>query len=108
MANTADTRGAPSEPRPRQSRRTGPEAATAANAPAGGVAFIEPRVVAIEKATDLGSVQVLKHGNLYLLTDPFGDIHPDSRGLGLYLSDTRLLSCCSLRIGGERPVLLQG
>ena len=27
-------------------------------------------------------VQVLKHGNLYLLTDPFGDIHPDSRGLG--------------------------
>ena len=38
----------------------------------------------IEKATDLGSVQVLKHGNLYLLTDQFGDIHPDSRGLGLY------------------------
>ena len=38
-------------------------------------------------------VQVLKHGNLYLLTDPFGDIHPDSRGLGLYRADTRLLSC---------------
>ncbi len=74
----------------------------------GGVAFIEPRVFPIEKATDLGSVQVLKHGNLYLLTDPFGDIHPDSRGLGLYLSDTRLLSCCSLRVGGARPVLLQG
>src|SRR5215212_4000173 len=74
----------------------------------GGVAFIEPRVLPIEKATDLGSVQVLKHGNLYLLTDPFGDIRPDSRGLGLYLSDTRLLSCCSLRIGGIRPVLLQG
>ena len=74
----------------------------------GGVAFVEPRVVPIEKATDLGSVQVLKHGNLYLLTDPFGDIRPDSRGLGLYLSDTRLLSCCSLRVGGARPVLLQG
>ena len=43
------------------------------------------------KATDLGSVQVLKHGNLFLLTDPFGDIHPDSRGLGLYDGDTRLL-----------------
>ena len=27
---------------------------------------------------------------------------------GLYHSDTRLLSCCSLRVGGERPVLLQG
>ncbi len=73
-----------------------------------GVAFIEPRDVAIERATDLGSVQVLKHGNLYLLTDPFGDIHPDSRGLGLYLSDTRLLSCLWLRVDGARPVLLQG
>ena len=31
----------------------------------------------IVQATDLGSVQVLKHGNLYLLTDAFGDIHPD-------------------------------
>ncbi len=73
-----------------------------------GVAFVEPRLVKIEQATDLGSVQVLKHGNLYLLTDPFGDIHPDSRGLGLYRSDTRLLSCLVLRVGGVRPVLLQG
>jgi glycogen debranching enzyme len=73
-----------------------------------GVAFVEPREVPIQQATDLGSVQVLKHGNLYLLTDPFGDIHPDSRGLGLYLSDTRIVSCCSLRVGGTRPVLLQG
>jgi glycogen debranching enzyme len=74
----------------------------------GGVSFVEPRVVPIEKATDLGSVQVLKHGNLYLLTDPFGDIHPDSRGLGLYHSDSRLISCLALRVGGIRPVLLQG
>jgi glycogen debranching enzyme len=98
MAEPAE---APRQPSPRRrvaARPTQP----------GGVAFIEPRVLPIEKATDLGSVQVLKHGNLYLLTDPFGDIRPDSRGLGLYLSDTRLLSCCSLRIGGIRPVLLQG
>jgi glycogen debranching enzyme len=74
----------------------------------GGVAFVEPLAIPIQKATDLGMVQVLKHGNLYLLTDPFGDIHPDSRGLGLYESDTRLLSCCALRVGGVRPVLLQG
>ena len=60
-----------------------------------------PAIVPITKATDLGSVQVLKHGNLYLLTDPFGDIHPDSRGLGLYHLDTRLLSCCALRVGGS-------
>jgi glycogen debranching enzyme len=72
------------------------------------VAFIEPRVVPIEQATDLGSVQVLKHGNLFLLTDPFGDIHPDSRGLGLYHLDTRLVSCLALRVGGVRPVLLSG
>src|SRR3954469_17766402 len=94
-------------PRTTPPRETRPRARKA-NAADGGVAFVEPRVVPIEKATDLGSVQVLKHGNLYLLTDPFGDIRPDSRGLGLYLSDTRILSCCSLRISGTRPVLLQG
>jgi glycogen debranching enzyme len=73
-----------------------------------GIRFIEPRVIPIEKATDLGSVQVLKHGNLFLLTDQFGDIHSDSRGLGLYRDDTRLLSCSVLRVGGARPVVLQG
>jgi glycogen debranching enzyme len=85
--------------------------ATAATAPSGeggGVRMVDPRIVPISKATDLGSVQVLKHGNLYLLTDPFGDIHPDSRGLGLYHLDTRLLSCCALRVGGVRPVMLNG
>jgi glycogen debranching enzyme len=71
------------------------------------VRFLPPRDVPIEKATDLGSVQVLKHGNRYLLTDSFGDIHPDSRGLGLYRGDTRALSCSVLRVGGVRPVLLQ-
>ena len=74
----------------------------------GEIRFIEPRVLPIDKATDLGSVQVLKHGNLFLLTDPFGDIHTDSRGLGLYGNDTRLLSCSVLRVGGARPVVLQG
>jgi glycogen debranching enzyme len=77
-------------------------------AAADGVRLIEPRLIPIEKATDLGSVQVLKHGNLFLLTDQFGDIHSDSRGLGLYRDDTRLLSCSVLRVGGARPVVLQG
>jgi glycogen debranching enzyme len=62
----------------------------------------------IVPATDLGGVAVLKHGNLYLLTDAFGDIHPDSRGLGLYDLDTRVLSCAVLRINGVRPTLLRG
>jgi glycogen debranching enzyme len=74
----------------------------------GEIRWFEPRPVPIEKATDLGNVQVLKHENLYLLTDQFGDIHADSRGLGLYLGDTRILSTLVLRIGGLRPVLLQG
>ena len=62
----------------------------------------------ITPATDLGGVDVLKHGDLYLLTDPFGDIHPDSRGLGLYSGDTRILSCAIVRINGFRPALLRG
>ena len=61
----------------------------------------------IVPATDLGGVGVLKHGNLYFLSDPFGDIHPDSRGLGLYDLDTRVLSCAILRINGQRPTLLR-
>ncbi|MFL5684900.1 MAG: glycogen debranching N-terminal domain-containing protein [Chloroflexota bacterium] len=69
--------------------------------------FLPARSVPIVKATDLGSVQVLKHGNRFLLTDSFGDIHPDSRGLGLYDGDTRVLACSVLRISGVRPVLLQ-
>ncbi len=64
----------------------------------------EPEIV---RATDLGGVQVLKHEGLYLLTDGFGDIHPDTRGLGLYLGDTRIVSCLALRINGARPVLLR-
>jgi glycogen debranching enzyme len=71
------------------------------------VRYLPARAVPIVKATDLGSVQVLKHGNRFLLTDSFGDIHPDSRGLGLYQGDTRVLACAVLRIGGIRPVLLQ-
>ncbi|HEY4226990.1 MAG TPA: glycogen debranching N-terminal domain-containing protein [Candidatus Limnocylindrales bacterium] len=61
----------------------------------------------IVPATDLGGVGVLKHGNLYFLSDPFGDVHPDSRGLGLYDLDTRVLSCAVLRINGQRPTLLR-
>ena len=65
-----------------------------------------PRPV-IVPATDLGGVGVLKHGNIYLLSDPFGDVHPDSRGLGLYDLDTRIVSCAVLRINGVRPTLLR-
>jgi glycogen debranching enzyme len=72
------------------------------------IRFFEPRQGPVAVATDLGSVQVLKHENLFLLTDGFGDVHADSRGLGLYLGDTRILSAEVLRVSGARPVLLQG
>ncbi|MFL5679153.1 MAG: glycogen debranching N-terminal domain-containing protein [Chloroflexota bacterium] len=85
-----------------------PKPVDAAGGDSDGVRWFDPRPGPIQKATDLGSVQVLKHENLFLLTDQFGDIHADSRGLGLYLGDTRILSCLGLRIGGARPVLLQG
>src|SRR5262249_14625407 len=68
---------------------------------------LPPPHPAIVAATDLGGVGVLKHGNLFLLSDAFGDIHPDSRGLGLYDLDTRVLSCAVLRINGVRPTLLR-
>src|SRR4051812_48730077 len=70
--------------------------------------FLPPPTPTIVPATDLGGVGVLKHGNLYLLSDAFGDIHPDSRGLGLYDLDTRVLSCAVLRVNGVRPTLLAG
>jgi glycogen debranching enzyme len=69
--------------------------------------IVPPERVVVH-ATDLGGVAVLKHGDLYLLTDPFGDIHRDSRGLGLYRADTRVLSCSVLRVDGARPTLLRG
>ena len=72
------------------------------------IRWFDPVTRPIERATDLGSVQVIKHGDLFLMTDPFGDVHVDSRGLGLYDRDTRLLSCSQVRVNGARPVLLQG
>jgi len=77
--------------------------------PAGGPAprHFRPRRRPILHAVDLGSTAVLRHGALALVADPFGDIHPDSRGLGLYLADTRVLSGLMLLIDGSRSTLLQ-
>ncbi|HXX62144.1 MAG TPA: amylo-alpha-1,6-glucosidase [Candidatus Sulfotelmatobacter sp.] len=72
------------------------------------VRTIAPPERTIVHATDLGGVSVLKHGALYLLTDLFGDIHPGTRGLGLYHGDTRVLSCAALTLDGLRPALLRG
>jgi len=68
------------------------------------IAPAEPHIV---PATDLGGVDVLKHGDLFLLSDRLGDVHVDARGLGLYEGDTRILSCLMLRVNGELPILLR-
>jgi glycogen debranching enzyme len=65
-------------------------------------------VVVIVPATDLGSVEVAKRGNRYLLTDGRGDIRIDGRGLGLYQLDTRILSTSVLRLNGVALTLLRG
>jgi len=49
---------------------------------------------------------VLKEGPLVLLSDAFGDLAPDRRGLGLYLGDTRILSTALLLVEGHRPTVL--
>ncbi len=59
------------------------------------------------RATDLTGVHVLKHDNLFMLSDAHGDIHLDGRGLGLYDGDTRMLSTYDLRLNGIRPVVLR-
>ena len=83
----------------------------ALSVPGSGGAPIPPpgatRAPAIQPATDLTGVLVLKHEDRFLLTDAFGDIHPDTRGLGLYRGDTRILSRYELRVNGHRPVVLR-
>jgi glycogen debranching enzyme len=59
------------------------------------------------RATDLTGVHILKHDNLFMLSDAYGDIHLDGRGLGLYDTDTRILSTYDLRLNGIRPVVLR-
>ena len=58
---------------------------------------------AVVRATDLTGVHVLKHDNLFMLSDAYGDVHIDGRGLGLYDTDTRVLSTYDLRLNGIRP-----
>ena len=70
--------------------------------------FLLPHVApTIIPATDPGVVSVLKCGAVFLLTDQAGDSVPNADGLGLYLGDTRMLSCLVLLVDGERPKVLR-
>ncbi len=61
----------------------------------------------VQRATDLTGTLVLKHDRCFMLSDPYGDIRRDQRGLGLYLGDTRVLSRYELRVDDQRPVVLR-
>ncbi len=61
----------------------------------------------ILRATDLTGVHVLKHDNLFMLSNAHGDVRPDGRGLGLYDCDTRVLSTYDLLLNGTHPVVLR-
>ena len=61
----------------------------------------------IPRATDLTGILVLKHDDLFMVSDAFGDMREDNRGLGLYLGDTRMLSVYEMRLNGTRPVVLR-
>jgi glycogen debranching enzyme len=61
----------------------------------------------VTRATDLTGTLVLKHDRLFLLSDAFGDLRTDERGLGLYTGDTRVLSRYELRIDDHRPLVLR-
>ena len=61
----------------------------------------------VTRATDLTGTLVLKHDRLFLLSDAFGDVKTDERGLGLYAGDTRVLSRLELRLDGHRPLVLR-
>ena len=73
-------------------------------APQRGASAGQPAVL---RATDLTGVHVLKHDEVVLLSDAFGDVQQGSRALGLYQGDTRVLSIYELRLNGIRPVVLR-
>jgi glycogen debranching enzyme len=51
--------------------------------------------------------RVLKHGNTFLVVDPYGDAQArDSAAEGLFHADTRYLSHLYLTVNGHRPLLL--
>ena len=83
-----------------------PAAAPRREAVAGTTTFpAKPRDIV--RATELGAASVLKEGALFLISDAFGNVAPDRRGLGLYLGDTRVLSTAVLLVEGLMPTLLR-
>ncbi len=63
----------------------------------------------IETETSLNqrALRSLKHGDAFAVFDDFGDIGLAHTGPeGIYLNDTRFLSCYELRFEGKRPLLL--
>jgi glycogen debranching enzyme len=75
-------------------------------APLGSTDFGADLFAGPAEATDLAGVHVLKHANLFMLSDDAGDIVGRRHGLGLYDGDTRMLSTYILRVDDDRPGVL--
>jgi glycogen debranching enzyme len=76
--------------------------------PAGDLIRVEGQFYILANSSRIDErTQVLKEGETFAVLDRFGDIAPVGMGsLGLYHEGTRFLSFLSLRVGGERPLLL--
>ncbi|MEK0082373.1 glycogen debranching N-terminal domain-containing protein [Benzoatithermus flavus] len=66
-----------------------------------------PHYIASAKSLPERRLRTLKHADAFAILDPFGDI-PGDEGApeGLYVKDTRVLSCWRLEVAGARPLLL--
>ncbi|UQA58772.1 glycogen debranching N-terminal domain-containing protein [Polyangium aurulentum] len=58
-------------------------------------------------ARDIREATLIKEGDLFLLTDPEGNVPRGNReGYGLYVGDTRFLSAYELAVQGLKPTIL--
>jgi glycogen debranching enzyme len=69
--------------------------------------WANPFVIPATDKTPSYRTRVLKHGDTFLVVDPYGDAQArDPAAEGLFHADTRYLSHLSLTVNGHRPLLL--
>ncbi len=73
----------------------------------GDAEWSNPFAITVTDSTPSYRPRVLKHGDTFLVVDPFGDVQArESRAEGLFHEDTRYLSHVALSVNGHRPMLL--
>lgn len=69
--------------------------------------WVSPFAIPATDKTPSYRPRVLKHGDTFLVVDPYGDAQArDPAAEGLFHADTRYLSHLSLTVNGHRPLLL--